>query len=123
MGRKVDAQAENARRAVMSAETALRERKPKAAVQALQSVDTASPGYARKLMMDACLAIPDWSGLITLLHTPGTVEESVTLVSALMETWDLVGAQSRLDAATEIDDGTRAGLQARIDAKALMRPK
>ena len=123
MGREVDAQAENARRAVLSAETALRQRKPQDAVQALQSVDTASPGYARKLMIDALLAIPDWSGLSTLLHTPRTVEESVIFVSALMEMGDLEGAQTRLDAATGVDDGTRAGLRARIDAKRLMRPK
>ncbi|MCK1496080.1 metallophosphoesterase [Bradyrhizobium sp. 188] len=122
MGRKVDAQAENARRAIMSAETALRERKPNAAVHALQSVDTATLGYARKLMIDALLAIPDWSGLVTLLHTPETIEESVILVSALIEAGDLVGAQIGLDAAAGADNGTRSGLQARIDAKKLMRP-
>ena len=123
MGRKVDAHAENARRAVMSAETALRENNPHNAVRALQSVDTDSPGYARKLMIDALLAIPDQTGLVALLHTPGTLEESVFLVLALTETGNLDGAQSRLNAASGIEGGTRAGLQARIDAKKLMRPK
>ena len=123
MGRKVDAQAENSRRAVTIAETALRENKPQDAVRALLTIDTASASYARKLIIDALLAIPDWSGLATLLHTPGTVEESVIFVSALMEAGDLESAQTSLDAATGIDDGTRAGLQARIDAKKLMRPK
>lgn len=123
MGRKVDAHAENVRRAVISAETALRASNPRNAVRALQDVDTDSPGYARRLMIDALLAIPDQAGLVTLLHTPGTVEESVFLVSALTETGDLEGAQSRLNAASGIEGGTRAGLQARIDAKKLMRPR
>lgn len=123
MGRKIDAHAENERRAITSAETALRANNPQDAVRALQSVDTVSPRYARKLMIDALLAIPDQTGLVAFLHTPGTVEESVFLVSALTETGDLESAQSRLNAASGIEGGTRAALQARIDTKKLMRPK
>jgi hypothetical protein len=123
MGRKVDAHAENERCAIMSAEMALREGVPQDAVRALQTVDTVSLGYARKLMIDALLAIPDQAGLATLLQNPETVEESVFLISALTETGNLEYAQTRLNAATGIDVGTLAGLQARIDAKKLMRPK
>lgn len=122
MGRKIDAHAANTRRAVSNAEAAIREGKPLAAVRALNDVDISPSTYARKLMVDALLALSDWPRLASILQTPSTVEESVILVSALTQSGDLEKAQTRLNAATDIDEGTRRGLQARIETKKLMRP-
>ena len=121
MGGEFDAQADNAQRATLDAEMALRAGRPHDAVQALSDVDVSSAPYARKLLIDALLTQEDWLGLTNILQTPGTVEEAVILVSALVESNNLDDAQTRLDAATEVDAATRADLQSKIDTKKLMR--
>lgn len=123
MGRRVDVQADNVRRAVMNAEKSLREKKPEDAVRLLKSIDVALPSYARKLLTEALLATFDWASLAALLNPPETVEESVIFISALMEIGNLEGAQIELNAATGVDAGTRAGIQAKLDAKNFMRSK
>ncbi len=121
MGRERDAQSDNSRRTVMAAEAAFKQGNPEQAVDLLRSVDTSAPGYARKLMTDALLSFSDWRQLASLLQSPQTVEESVLLVSALVESGDLEGAQDKLGEATGVDVGTRQALQSRIDTKRLMR--
>ena len=121
MGGEFDAQAENAQRATLDAEVALRAGRPLDAVQALSDVETTSVPHARKLMIDALLTQEDWHGLSKFLQTPCSVEEIIILVSALIEIGNLDEAQTRLDAGTEVDASTRAGLQSKIDTKKLMR--
>lgn len=121
MGRNIDARVENTRRAVISAETALRDGKPQDAARTLEDVDISSVRYARKLMVEALVAIRNWQRLATILTQPETVEEKVILVSALIESGRLDDAQARLEAAADIDAGTRTDLQTRIEIKRLMR--
>ena len=55
MGGEFDAQADNARRAILNAEKALHDGRPQDAVQMLSDVDVSSEFYARKLMIEALL--------------------------------------------------------------------
>ena len=121
MGRELDAQADNARRATIDAEAAFRDGRPHDAVQALSNVDVSSASHARKLMIDALLAQEDWHSLTVFLQSPNTTEEIVTLVSALVEINNFDDAQTRLDAATEVDEATRSALQDKLEARKMMR--
>ena len=121
MGRELDAQADNARRATIDAEAALRDGRPHDAVQALSNVDVSSASHARKLMIDALLVQEDWHSLTVFLQNPNTVEEIITLVSALVETNDFNEAQTRLDDAPEVDEATRSDLQDKLEAIKMMR--
>ena len=121
MGRQSDPQADNVRRATIVAEAALHDGRPYDAVQALRDVDISSASYARKLMIDALVLQRDWPRLAVILKNPSTVEEIVTLVSALVEINNFDDAQARLDAATEVDAATRSALQGRLEVKKMMR--
>ena len=121
MGRQRDPQEDNARRATIDAEEALRDGRPDDAVQALSGVDVSSSSYARKLMIDALVLQRDWPRLTVVLQNPSTVEEIITLVSALVEINKFDDAQTRLDAATEVDAATRSALQDKLEAKQMMR--
>ena len=117
MGRQSDPQADNVRHATIVAEAALHDGRPYDVVQALRDVDISSASYARKLMIDALVLQRDWPSLAVVLKNPSTVEEIVTLVSALVEINNFDDAQARLDAATEVDAATRSALQGRLEAK------
>ena len=121
MGRQSDPQADNVRHATIVAEAALHDDRPHDAVQALRDVDVSSGSYARKLMTDALVLQEDWARLAAVLKNPNTVEEIVTLVSALVEINNFDDAQARLDAATAVDAATRSALQSRLEAKQMMR--
>lgn len=119
MGIESDAQAENARRATLAAEKALRNGKPHEAVELLRDIDVNCEPYARQLMIDALLRQEDWLALITILQNTVALEEEVILVRALIEINRLDVAQSKLDAATNIDPATRADLQDSIELRKL----
>ena len=121
MGRQSDPQADNVRHATIVAEAALHDGRPYDVVQALRDVDISSASYARKLMIDALVLQRDWPSLAGVLKNPSTVEEIVTLISALVEINNFDDAQARLDAATEVDAATRSALQGRLEAKKMMR--
>ena len=121
MGRRFDPQADNVRRAITDAEADLRNGRPHDAVQALSDVDTSSVPYARKLMIEALVLREDWRRLTVILQNPSTVEEVVTLVSALIKINNFDEAQTRLDAATEVDTATRSDLQSTLDTRKMMR--
>ena len=79
MGREFDVRADNARRATIDAEAALRAGRPHDAVQALSDVDVSSASYASQLMIDALVLQEDWPRLrAPLLGSPivGTDYES-----------------------------------------------
>ncbi len=121
MGRKVDTREDNAQRATIDAETALRDGRPRDAVQALSDVDISSAPYSRKLLIEALRDLRDWSNLTTVLKNPSTVEETIILVIALTESNNLDEAQNQLNAATELDAATHTDLQSKIEIKKLMR--
>ena len=121
MGRVSDAQVDNARRSIINAEKALHDGRSHDAVQVLRDVDISTEPYARKLLIEALLAQEDWLALTNILNHPGSIEETVILVSALIESNNLNEAQARLDTSTDIDTATRVELQGKIDTKKLMR--
>ena len=121
MGGEFDAQEDNARRATIDAEAALRDGRPYDAVQALNGVDVSSASHARKILINALLAQEDWPRLTAFLQSTDTVEEAVILILALVEVNNLDDAQTRLNAATEVDAATRTALQSKIETKKMMR--
>ena len=121
MGQKIDAQANNVRRHIIGAESALRQNKLQEAVKMLNEVDTSSEPYAKKLLVEALQLLNAWPRLSKVLQDPTTVEETVILIIALIESDKLDDAQTRLDAATEVDAATRADLQNKLDTKIMMR--
>lgn len=121
MGREVDAETENTRRATMCAEEALHAGKFADALKALRHVDSRSVPHARRLLIEALLAEKSWFDLIQLLHDSPILKEIITLIVALTESDRLEEAQIRLDEAPEVDGALRRDLQDRIDARRLMR--
>ncbi len=121
MGRQIDTKAANARLATRKAEAALFDDKWHEVVQELRDVDLSFPSYARKLMIEALQKQEDWPRLSTFLENPGSIEEIVLLVSALIESNKLDDAETRLNATTELDATTRTVLLERLEAKRKLR--
>ena len=120
MGGEIDAKADNVQHATLAADKALRNGRPQEVVQALKDVDVSFPSHARHLMIEALLIQGNWQGLRKVIPNPFTVKEYVILVSALIESNNLDEAQDRLNAATDLDPATCAGLQDKIDIKKQM---
>lgn len=121
MGRRIDAQAENERRAIVNAEEALNDGRPYDVIEVLKDVDISSELHARKLMIEALRIQKDWQKLIAILQNQYNIEETVILVSALVESNSLEDAQTILDSAAEIDRATRDALQNEIEIKKMKR--
>ena len=121
MGGEFDAQADNARRATIDAEAALHDGRPHDALQALSNVDVSSASHARRLTIDALMLQEDWPRLTAVLQNSSTVEELVILISSLIESNNFDDAQTRLNAATEVDAATHVALQSKLEAKRMMR--
>ena len=117
----LDSRENNMRSAIDAAEKALKRGRPSDAVELLENVDTAAQPYAKKLKMSALLSLEEWNQLVGLLQTPVTVEELVVLVTALIACGKLEDAEARLATANDLDPGTRANLQERLEAMRLMR--
>ena len=115
-----DTSENNDRGFVDDAETALNEGRPAEAISFLENIDLSLRPYAAKLMMSALLALKRWSHLVKLLQAPVTTEEHVILITALIECGELDEAEIRLSAAANIDPGTRASLEERLEAKRLI---
>ncbi|MXX09858.1 MAG: hypothetical protein F4142_08275 [Nitrospira sp. SB0675_bin_23] len=121
MGRQIDTKAANAKLAISKAEAALLDGKLHEVAGELRDVDLSSPSYARNLMIEALQKQEDWSKLSAFLENPGGIEEIVLLVSALIASNNLDDAETRLNAATELDAATHADLLKRLEAKRMLR--
>lgn len=121
LGTALDSRENNMRSAIDAAENALKTNRPSDAAEILEKVDTAAHPYARRLKMSALLSLEEWNQLIVLLQIPETGEELVTLITALIACGEFDDAEARLATANELDPGTRASLQERLEAKKLMR--
>ena len=121
MGEKIDTRANNVRRHVLGAESALRQNRPQEAVKMLDKVDTSSEPYAKKLLIEALQILKAWPRLSKVLQNPTNVEETVTLIIALIESDQFDDAKARLEATTEVDAATLVDLQNKLDIKTMMR--
>ena len=121
LGTDLDSRENNMRSAIDAAENALKRGRPSDVVELLENVDTVAYPYARQLKMSALLTLEEWNHLVDLLKTPETGEELVILITALIACGELGDAEARLASANELDPGTRANLQDRLEAKRLMR--
>jgi 3',5'-cyclic AMP phosphodiesterase CpdA len=120
-GRRVDSELENERAVILAAEDALSKNNPKAALAFLNDIPLPSGSYGRALAVQGGLQAEDWGFLARVLKKPETIEEVITLVSALIHLNDLDQALALLSSRTDIDIGTRAGLEDQIATKKLMK--
>ena len=110
----------NVQKSIDDAERALKDDKPSDTVGILANVDTATHAYARQLKMSALLALEAWEELIQLLPNPSSVQETVTLVTALIEYGEFDQAEARLSTADDLDSGIRTSLRHRLETKRML---
>ena len=120
LGAGLNSREHNIRNAIDNAEFALKRNRPSDAVASLEDVDVAAQPYAKQIMIAALSSLREWDQLVGLLQIPVTIEETVFLVTALIERGDIDEAENRLSSASELDAGTRASLQERLDLKRMM---
>lgn len=120
-GRPIDAAKVNDRVSVIQAEEALHDRRVKDAIGFLRDVEFTPGSYQRKLAIDAFQRSEDWKRLIEAIGSPETVEETVFLITALINLGQLERATSKLDEASDLDAATCQALRDRVAAKQAMR--
>jgi len=120
-GRPVDATAANNRRSVMQAEESQHAGRPLDAFALLRGLKLAPGSHERKIAIQSLQMSREWKTLIDTIGTPETVEESVFLVSALLNCGLLDQAASALGAIDELDATTRSALSEQINLRRMMR--
>jgi len=122
-GRAVDADRRNERRAVMTAEDALKGGNAKEALSLLDGIELSPASHARSVAIRAALDLSDWQRMLSIVGQPVSVEESIWFVTALIRTGALDEAKTTLDNQTGIDPATRHGLEDQISTARLLRPQ
>lgn len=112
--------AHDTRAAIEGAEAALLDERTEDAIRHLEHIDVARHGYAKKLKLEAVLTLEDWEQVLSLIREPETTEETVFLLTALIESGRLEEAQECLSTTGDLDTATRSSLQERIDTKRMM---
>ncbi len=120
-GRPIDAAETNDRACVIRAEEALRAGRLRDAIESLRDVKLTPGSYQRKLAIDAFRRAEDWKSLSDAIGSPENVEETVLLITALVNRDQFEGAVSTLDEATDLDPATRQALRDKIAVKQAMR--
>lgn len=121
IGMKLNTRDVNNRRSIEAAEDALRNGKPKEAIESLKTVEINSYPHARKILLDAHLSEENWQELIVAIGKPTGIQEAVTLVTAMIRDGRFDEAQNTLDAEETMDAGVRHELQERLKTERLMR--
>lgn len=120
-GRLVNASHRNDRRSIAAAEDALKRSNAREALSLLDGIELSPGSYARSIAMRAAHASSDWKRLADIVRKPASLEEGVWLITALINTGAFKDAKTELDKQTEIDPGTRRGLQERISTAQALR--
>lgn len=120
-GRPVDAAKANDNVSIIQAEKFLHAGRLDDAIGLLRDMELTPGSYQRKLAIDAFQRSRDWKRLSEAIGTPETVEETVFLVTALMELDQFSEAMSTLEKAPDLDAATRQALRDQIAAKKAMR--
>jgi hypothetical protein len=121
MGREVHAGEENVRRAIQQADEALHSGNPGMALELLQDVELTPASHARSIAIQAALKLRDWVRLGIMIAEPQSPEETVLLVSALIQGNALDKAAAVLARRREIDPATRRELEGQIATRRIMR--
>jgi hypothetical protein len=120
-GRPVDAAEANDSASITQAEKSLHAGQLDDAVRFLRGMQLTPGSYQRKLAIDAFQRRRDWKELSEAIGSPETVEETVFLVTALIELDQFSEASSTLENATDLDAATRRALQDQVAVKKAMR--
>jgi hypothetical protein len=120
-GNPIDAAEKNDRASIIRGEEALRAGRVRDAIESLSAVKLTPGSYERKLAIDAFQRDQDWERLSDAIGSPETVEETVLLITALVNRDQFEGAGSTLDKAIDLDPATRQALRDMIDVKQAMR--
>jgi Calcineurin-like phosphoesterase len=121
MGREINANEENIRRATLQAEDALRKGDPVKAIQLLEGIEFSSAIHARKIAIQSALRLESWEMLSTLVAQPQSNEEAIFLITALIQINDLEQAEVILSIYNDIDTSIRNELQGKIEVKKMLR--
>lgn len=121
MGREIDINLENTRRAVLQAEEALNSGVPREALNLLRDVELTPDSYARKIAIKAASNLDDPHLVAATIKTPRSAEEAILLIFALLRIGDVDGAGRLLDDWPEMDAATRKEIEGRIENKKAMR--
>jgi hypothetical protein len=121
MGREINVNQENIRRATLQADDALNMGDPQKAIELLQFVDLTAASHARKIAIESTLKLGDWKRLFEIIDQPQSTEEAVYLVSAFIKTNDLDKAAIFLNSYHDIDATTRNELEGKIEVKKMLR--
>ena len=116
----------NIRTAIDRAELALKESRPSEAIGFLSKIDIGTQPYAKRIKMEALLALQAWCELVGMLESarttePLTTEEVVILVTALIECGHIDKATAMLSTANDLDVGTQKSLRERLEIKRMIR--
>lgn len=123
MGRVIDADEENNRRAILLAEDALHSGNAQKAIELLQAVKLLSGSHASRVAIQAALKAEDWGFLVTAVAEPQSIEEAVLLISALIHNDSPDRAADVLANYPNIDAATRRELEGQIETKTILRSK
>lgn len=121
VGRAIDANAENERRAILAAEGSLRAKDPERALRLLGEIDLSTATHARKIAVQAAVEVKDQERLISILDPPQSVEEAVILIMAFIHVGDFDRASTLLDERKDIDPATASDLGDQIKTRREMR--
>jgi hypothetical protein len=120
-GRPVNVAKANEGASIIQAEEALYFGRVDDAIGFLRDMDLTPGSYQRRLTIEAFQRLRDWKGLEETIGSPETVEETVFLITALIELDQFDKATSTLERATDLDAATRQALRGQIVAKKAVR--
>jgi hypothetical protein len=120
-GRPIDAAKANESASIIQAEKSLHAGRLDDAIRFLHDMELTPGSYQRKLAIDAFQRSRDWKRLSGAIGTPETVEETVFLVTALIELDQFSKATTTLENATDLDAATSQALRDQVAAKKAMR--
>lgn len=123
VGRVVDPDERNDRRAILLAEEALHAGDPAAALSALESTKLAPGSHGRRVALEAAQDLEAWPKLIELIGEPTSVEEAVLLVNAYIRQGSFETASEVLRGQDMIDAATSQALADEIRVQAAMRKR
>jgi RecA/RadA recombinase len=123
VGRSIDPEEENIRRATLLAEDALHALDPHRALNILDGVPLAGGSHARRIAIQAALEIDEPTLTAKIINEPTTVEEAILLIAALIRINSLDHAAGILKIFPGIDPATREELEGKIEIKKATKAK
>ena len=121
MGRELNADMENTRRAIFAAEESINKNKLDDALEKLNDIDDSNNLYVRNLKIEVLFKQKCWKNLIEILEIPKNIVEEVYLIHALINTSKLDDAENTLYSAKHLDTNMRNDFQEQIVTRRMIK--